>query len=62
MNAAVKDKLIHNAMPSLFDVPNPPSAVTIKRPLPKRETQPRKRPKTESAIHTKVTSNDTSQV
>lgn len=45
MNVTLKDKLIHNAQPSLFDIPNPPSAVTLKRPLPKRNKQPTKQPK-----------------
>jgi hypothetical protein len=34
MNVESKDKLIHTAVPSIFDVPNPPSATTIKRKLP----------------------------
>ena len=38
MNPNVKKKkLIHTAVPTLFDVPNPPPKVTLKRSLPHRE-------------------------
>ena len=33
MNAAVKNRLIHNAVPTLFDIPNPPPLLTPKRCL-----------------------------
>ena len=35
MNSAKKNSLIHTAVPTIFDVPNPPPSVTPKRPLPK---------------------------
>ena len=35
MNPAKKNSLIHTAVPTIFDVPNPPPSVTPKRPLPK---------------------------
>ena len=34
MNAANKNKLIHNAVPTIFNVPNPPKQVTLKRKIP----------------------------
>jgi hypothetical protein len=41
MNAKDKKRLIWNAVPTKFDVPNPPPAVTPKRRLPaKRPVQP----------------------
>ena len=36
MNAAVKNRLIHNAVPTLFDIPNPPPLLTPKRCLQKK--------------------------
>ena len=44
MNPAKKNSLIHTAVPTIFDVPNPQPSVTPKRPLPKRTcaTQPPK--------------------
>ena len=35
MNPAKKNSLIHTAVPTIFDVPNPPPLITPKRPLPK---------------------------
>jgi len=38
MNASARDKLIWNAVPTLFSVPNPPKQLFINRTLPfKRE-------------------------
>ena len=36
MNKNTKSKLIWNAVPTLFDVPNPPTRITSSRPLIKR--------------------------
>ena len=36
MNADQKKSLVHNAVPTLFDIPNPPPKVTIQRKLPIR--------------------------
>ena len=35
MNPQAKIKLIHNALPTLFDVPNPPPKLALKWPSPK---------------------------
>ena len=35
MNPQAKIKLIHNALPTLFDVPNPPPKLALKQPPPK---------------------------
>ena len=42
MNPVNKKSLIHTAIPTLFDVPNPPPRITPKRGLPKcqRTTPP----------------------
>jgi hypothetical protein len=40
MNTANKNKLVVNAVPTLFDVPNPPPQVATKRPFPRRTTVP----------------------
>ena len=37
MNAQEKKRLIWNAVPAIFNVPNPPSSVTLKRRLPDRK-------------------------
>lgn len=37
---AKKKKLIHSAVPTLFDVPNPPQPVTTKRKLPDYHPSP----------------------
>ena len=37
MNPVEKKSLIHTAIPTLFDVPNPPPRITPKRALPKRQ-------------------------
>ena len=37
MNAQEKKWLIWNAVPSIFNVPNPPALVTLKRRLPDRK-------------------------
>lgn len=50
MNAQQKNRLIWNAVPTLFDVPNPPSKMTIKRKLPDFHPDtslPQKRKRTE---------------
>ena len=39
MNADQKISLVHNALPTLFHIPNPPQKVTIKRKLPTRRYQ-----------------------
>jgi hypothetical protein len=39
MNADQKNSLVHDAVPTLFDIPNPPPKVTIKRKLPTRCNQ-----------------------
>ena len=36
MNAAVKNRLIHNAVPTLFVLPNPPPLLTPKQCPPKK--------------------------
>ena len=36
MNPAKRNSLIHNAVPTIFDVPNPPPLLTPRRPIPKR--------------------------
>ena len=36
MNAAVKNRLIHNAVQTLFDIPNPPPLLTPKKMPPKK--------------------------
>lgn len=38
MNPQLKNKLVWNAVPSIFDVPNPPAPVTTKRPLPRKRS------------------------
>jgi len=35
MNCNIKKRLIWNAVPTLFDVPNPPKAIAVRRPAPK---------------------------
>ena len=40
MNPSLRNKLVWNAVPTLFDVPNPPKQVTPKRPQPKKRTLP----------------------
>ena len=35
MNPAKRNSLIHNAVPTIFDVPNPPPLLTPRRPIPK---------------------------
>ena len=37
MNPVEKKSLIHTAIPTLFDVPNPPPRITPKRALPKQQ-------------------------
>ena len=37
MNPVNKKSLIHTAIPTLFDVPNPPPRITPKRGLSKRQ-------------------------
>ncbi len=36
MNPSVKNKLVWNAVPTIFDVPNPPKLITPQRPLPSK--------------------------
>ncbi len=36
MNAVTKDKLKPSAIPTIFNVPNPPKLLTSKRRLPKK--------------------------
>ena len=36
MNRDSRDKLIWNAVPTVFDVPNPPKGLSLKRPPPKK--------------------------
>ena len=46
-----KKKLIHTAVPTLFDIPNPPPRVTPKRPLPNRQiVEMCKKPKQDPVI------------
>ncbi|GFO44599.1 52 kda repressor of the inhibitor of the protein kinase [Plakobranchus ocellatus] len=40
MNPAVRNKLIHCAVPTVFDIPNKPPSVTPRRPPPKRRCTP----------------------
>lgn len=40
MNPFERNKLIHCAVPSLFDIPNPPKKVTPSRPPPKKRQPP----------------------
>ena len=40
-----RSSLVWNAVPTLFDVPNPPAQITIKRPLPNRFETPSNEPK-----------------
>ena len=49
MNPVEKKSLIHTAIPTLFDVPNPPPRITPNRPLPKcqRTTPPVREPQPE---------------
>ena len=47
MNTAMKNKLIHNAVPTVFDVPNPPPKLTPKGQLPKYHPLASKIPKPE---------------
>jgi len=42
MNTECKNKLIANAVPTIFDIPNPPKRVTLKRPKKKREIAAKK--------------------
>ena len=42
---AKKKKLIHTAVPTLFDIPNPPPRLTLKRSLPQRKNIEIKKPK-----------------
>ena len=41
MNPAVKNRLIHTAVPTIIAVQNPPPLLTPKRQLPKRILPPR---------------------
>ena len=45
MNVAQKNSLMPHAIPTLFDVPNPPPKVTIKRKLPTRHPSAEPTPK-----------------
>ena len=38
MNSTLKIKLIHCAVPTLFDVPNKPKKITLKRPSRKKRS------------------------
>ena len=38
MNPTLKNKLIHCAAPTLFDVPNKPKKITLSRPPPKKRS------------------------
>ncbi|GFN84221.1 transposable element p transposase [Plakobranchus ocellatus] len=40
MNPALRNKLIHCAVPTVFDIPNKPSSVTPRRPPPKKRCIP----------------------
>ena len=52
MNVVKKNSLVHNAVPTLFDVPNPPPKVTMKRKLPNRtETVEPKRKNTKGKLY-----------
>ena len=41
-NPKLKNRLVHDAIPTIFDVPNPPNPVTPKRtdPAKRRKTEP----------------------
>lgn len=39
MHVPTKNKLVHNAIPTLFNIPNPPAKITMKRRLPVRHQQ-----------------------
>ena len=47
MNPAMKNRLIHNAVPTIFDISNPPPKLTPKQQLPKYHPLPSKTPKQE---------------
>ena len=48
---AQRKKLIHNAVPTLFDVPNPPPRLTPQRPLPHRDNiEVQKKPRQDSVV------------
>ena len=47
MNPAMKNRLIHNAVPTIFDIPNPPPKLTPKQQRPKYHPLPSKTPKPE---------------
>ena len=53
MNPVNKKSLIHTAIPTLFDIPNPPQRITPKRSLPKRQrtTPPVTEPLPEDGSH-----------
>ncbi|GFO08203.1 chemosensory receptor a [Plakobranchus ocellatus] len=40
MNPALRNKLIHCAVPTVFDIPNKPPSVTPRRPPPKKRCMP----------------------
>ena len=44
MNPKIKKSLIHNAVPTIFDVPNPPKTVTPKRSLPEKRSSKSEQP------------------
>jgi len=46
MNVKERNKLISTAVPTVFDIPNPPKKVTTTRKLPKKSDIPQKRRKT----------------
>ena len=53
MNPQAKKSLIHNALPTLFDVPNPLPKLALKRPPPKEQitiAPPVSRPKYDSSM------------
>lgn len=57
MNAQQRNRLIWNAVPTIFDVPNPPSKLTMKRKLPDFHldtSQPQKKKWTEGKCKLEV--------
>lgn len=54
MNINTKNKLVWNAVPTVFDVPNPPQQTTLKRPAPcpRSAPVPAKKTKKEPPVET----------
>ena len=57
MNADQKKSLVHKAVPTIFDIPNPPPKVTIQRKLPIRCNQEKSKTKKQKGTYNGIFSN-----